>query len=272
VGARNAITGEYGPIVSGDRASGPSSFWIESGGELGSGFSISEEIIPGSLRIYRNGQLETDYVFEGGSIRFSDEPSPLDDIKISYRVLDESGQSGNIIAAQGNRFNLGDAGTLELALAGSIAVENREFSEIPGNNPGYLQLSAGWEYAGEDLTISLEAGAGLFSADTRGEFRPAASDPVRLGPLAWGAQTCIPRPSPKPCRNRCRQHPTHPRQRPSNSRRRLDRCQPRRSGLPELSRQPSGLPAAQGRLSPRVLSRIPVSGAVGPYPVLADGG
>jgi hypothetical protein len=267
VGARSAITGEYGPIVSGDRASGPSSFWIESGGELGSGFSISEEIIPGSLRIYRNGQLETDYVFEGGSIRFSDEPSPLDDIKISYRVLDESGQSGNIIAAQGNRFNLGDAGTLELALAGSIAVENREFSEIPGNNPGYLQLSAGWEYAGEDLTISLEAGAGLFSADTRGEFRPAASDPSDWSP-AMGSSNLYPSALPEALQVDAASTPPIPASAPAIPAGDLIDAS---RAVPVYRNYRDSL---RGFLLPRDAFSAgsepdPVTGAAGPYPVLA---
>jgi hypothetical protein len=264
VGARSDIARAYGPRASAAAESaGPDVFWLEVSTELGSGFAIGEEIIPGSLRVYRNGVLTNDFEYDGSTVIFEDEPSAYDDISISYRVLDDSGQSGNIIAAQGNRFDLGEAGIATVAVAGSVGVEQKQFSEIAGNNPGYLQLSAGYEYAGERFSVSLEAGAGLFTADTRGEYRPSARDPSDWSP---GMGTANLFPSALPEAEQIENAPS--------------------SVIPaaDLIEANRALPVYRdyrdnfrGFLLPRDAYASgsepdPVSDAVGPYPVLADEG
>lgn len=151
-------------------------FWLEKIGVTSTGYSLDDDIIPGSLRVYRNGGLTQDYQVENGTVSFFDDPDDLDQVTLSYRILDDSGQSGNLVAATGNRFDLGGGNSISAALAGSIAVAAEEASEIPGNNPGYVELSTGFEHKSEQLDFSVNLIGGLYAADTRSEYRPSDDD------------------------------------------------------------------------------------------------
>ncbi len=153
-------------------ASSINRFRLSAISEENSGIRIDESMVPGSLQVFINGQTSDDFSIDNGEVVFSRPVSDLDDITLLYRSLEEGAGGGTIVAGQGNRMSIGDFGNLDIAVAGSIATEPGEFSRSPGENPGYVQLSTSYAYNNANLDLTIEAGAGLFSADTRLEFRP----------------------------------------------------------------------------------------------------
>ncbi|AHC15037.1 hypothetical protein [Salinispira pacifica] len=93
--------------------------------EQGEGLRIDQEIIPGSLQVYRNGILEQSAYLDQGKVVLPEDIASNDSIQLRYRISDPSGNNGSISFAAGQKIFLPGEQLWTLSAGGSVVVRSQ---------------------------------------------------------------------------------------------------------------------------------------------------
>ncbi|MDR1317727.1 MAG: hypothetical protein LBK13_12725, partial [Spirochaetales bacterium] len=135
--------------------------------------TLANDVIPGTVTIYRNGREETSFTvdYESGRIALPFEPAPSDRIEIYYRTYSGEGQGGDILFGSGSTLYLTDELTLKLATGLRWNVLKGKYSTEPGDHPGMLGASAQVSYATENFSLVADGAVIYTNPDTSGLLR-----------------------------------------------------------------------------------------------------
>ncbi len=138
-----------------------------------SSLSAGSALIPGSVRVIRNGAEIYSFSvnYETGEISLAAPVNPSDVIEVHYRSYAPEGSGGDIIFAGGNKVRLSDKARLDLAMGLRWNVRNDSYSTDPEDHPGSLALSALFSYQGEQFKLESDLGLSFFNPDTSGYLR-----------------------------------------------------------------------------------------------------
>ncbi|GEM_PF-5083059 len=137
------------------------------------GYILGEGIIPGSVKILRNGIDETRYKvdYTTGEIEFETEIYPGDLIEVSYLKEGSSFNGGDILVGWGNKIALSDYLLLNLGAALRWNILSGSYTEGDEERNGSFLSSVGIEYSRKNVNINLNGAAGYSNPDTTGNYR-----------------------------------------------------------------------------------------------------
>ena len=191
----DAIFSNYGPgSLQPETSNTLSPYSLQFRSRIGEGIRIEDEIVPGSLFVYRNSVLVSNVQIVDSLLVFPDSPAAQDHILLVYRLPDTSGRLGNITAATGHQFFFPEGDSLKLALGGSIGLTQEEGPQTHGENPAYIQLTAAYRIDRPDFTANFEAAVGYADTDSNSNFQPNKASNNRL---AINESPLLPSPPPE---------------------------------------------------------------------------
>ncbi len=136
-------------------------------------FVLTNDVIPGSVKVYRNGKREELFTvdYASGTVAFSFEVASSDTIEIYYRTFSGEGEGGDILFGTGNTIQLRD--DLVLKLAGSVRwnVLKGSYSTEPDDHPGSIGGSAEISYKGGKVSAVADGAVVYSNPDTSGLLR-----------------------------------------------------------------------------------------------------
>ncbi|MCL2704958.1 MAG: hypothetical protein FWE72_01980, partial [Spirochaetaceae bacterium] len=136
-------------------------------------FILDPDIVPGSVTVKRNGNIETMYDIDYGSgvITFRTYIHPNDRIKITYKTSYADTDGGDLLFATGNRFFTGDYLVTELAFGIKWNILQNQYSRYAGQYKGSMLFTGGAKYTRDNYKIEVDTGLSLTSQDTTGILR-----------------------------------------------------------------------------------------------------
>ncbi|MCX7787942.1 MAG: hypothetical protein N2442_09625 [Spirochaetes bacterium] len=136
-------------------------------------YSVSTDVIPGSVRVFRNGREEklfgVDY--EKGTVSLPYEPSSSDRIEIYYRTASGQGAGGDILFGMGSSVRWSDAWESKFALGVRWNVLKGSYSTEPTDHTGIVGLSTQVSYKKENLKFTTDGAIVYYNPDTSGLLR-----------------------------------------------------------------------------------------------------
>ncbi|MFW5849574.1 MAG: hypothetical protein ACOCXN_07350, partial [Spirochaetota bacterium] len=133
--------------------------------------ALPADYIPGSVRIQRNGVVESDFVVnDSGEIDFRRPLAATDVVRVSYRSS-LPGEAAELLFASGNRFYPTPGVDAELALGGRWKPVEGRYSTRPGQYPGHLTLSGSVALDTAEIGGELRGAVSFSSSDTSGALR-----------------------------------------------------------------------------------------------------
>ncbi len=138
-----------------------------------SSFMLDPDIVPGSVIVTRNGNVETmyDIDYQSGVITFKTYIHPNDRIKVTYKTSYADTDGGDLLFATGNRFFIGDYLMADLAFGIKWNVLQNQYSRFAGQYKGSMLVTGGAEYARDNYKIGVDTGLSITSQDTTGILR-----------------------------------------------------------------------------------------------------
>ncbi|MEW5815435.1 MAG: hypothetical protein AB1798_08600 [Spirochaetota bacterium] len=139
-------------------------------------YYLTTDVIPGSVRIQRNGFTETAYTidYQTGKIEFSGYIHPEDRLEVLYRTSTKA-RGGDLLMGIGNHFVVTPFLALDAAAGLRWNIFSGGYSTILGENNGSITTTAGLEYKKEyqksKLSVRLDSGLAFTTPDTTGTFR-----------------------------------------------------------------------------------------------------
>jgi len=152
-----------------------------------SSFMLGPGVLPGSVVVMRNGNLETMYSvdYHSGVVTFRTFIHPNDRIRITYKSSFIDTDGGDLLFATGNRFFIGDFLTTELAFGIKWNILQNQYSRFPGQYKGSMLFTGGATYTRDNYRIEVDTGLSITSQDTTGILRlfdmQQSGIPLRLG-------------------------------------------------------------------------------------------
>ena len=136
-------------------------------------YRLEPDILPGSVRVRRNGVEESRFDLEpdSGTLTFRTYIHPDDRLEIEYRRRGELLNNGDLLFAWGNRLPLADRLTLEAAAGLRWNFLPGTYSEEPFERTGAVVGSVTLKGEGEALRWTATAGAAYTNPDTTGTLR-----------------------------------------------------------------------------------------------------
>jgi hypothetical protein len=135
--------------------------------------TLTNDVIPGTVTIYRNGRQENSFTvdYENGRISLPFEPAPSDRIEVYYRTYSGEGQGGDILFGSGSTLYPSDELTLKLATGLRWNVLKGKYSTEPGDHPGMVGASAQVSYNIENFSLTADGAVIYTNPDTSGLLR-----------------------------------------------------------------------------------------------------
>ncbi|MFN2311747.1 MAG: hypothetical protein ABR590_06795, partial [Spirochaetia bacterium] len=162
----------YGPRP--ERAPGSTNFEILVRGlRPVSVLSLGSDIVPGTVRVQRNGATDNSFTvdYRTGRLETPLPINPSDVIEVSFRSYSGGGLGGDLLFAFGNRFSVTDNLDAALALGLRWHVLGAPYSTEPNQHPGAVTLSGELDYRGTNLDLLLDGAVSLQVPDTTGYLR-----------------------------------------------------------------------------------------------------
>ncbi|TVR85791.1 MAG: hypothetical protein EA428_15235, partial [Spirochaetaceae bacterium] len=162
----------YGPRP--QRAPGSTNFEILVRGlRPVSALSLGSDIVPGTVRVQRNGATDNSFTvdYRTGRLETPLPINPSDVIEVSFRSYSGGGIGGDLLFAFGNRFQVTDNLDAALALGLRWHLLGAPYSTEPNQHPGAVTLSGELDYRGTNLDLLLDGAVSLQVPDTTGYLR-----------------------------------------------------------------------------------------------------
>ncbi|GAB4365132.1 MAG: hypothetical protein Kow009_01890 [Spirochaetales bacterium] len=136
-------------------------------------YSLSPDVIPGSVRVFRNGREETLFSvdYETGTVALPYEPASSDRIEIYYRTESGQGAGGDVLFGVGSSVQWSDELKSKFALGVRWNVLKGSYSTDPNDHPGVLGLSSQVTYQKENLKLITDGAIVYYNPDTSGLLR-----------------------------------------------------------------------------------------------------
>ena len=136
-------------------------------------YQVGADVVPGSVRILRNGITETRFEvdYELGTITFFTEIAEDDRLVVSFRRKESQVNNGDILFAWGNTLSFGEAFNLQLATGVRWNFISGAFSEETYSRTGSVLASAGVDGTIGPLTYEASLGGAYTNPDTTGVLR-----------------------------------------------------------------------------------------------------
>ncbi len=136
-------------------------------------YSVATDVIPGSVRVFRNGREEQLFSvdYEKGTVSLPYEPASSDRIEIYYRTASGQGAGGDILFGMGNSIQWSDALEGKIALGVRWNVLKGSYSSEPTDHPGIVGISSQVSYKKENLNLIADGAIVYYNPDTSGLLR-----------------------------------------------------------------------------------------------------
>ncbi len=138
-----------------------------------SALSLGSDIVPGTVRVQRNGATDNSFTvdYRTGRLETPLPINPSDVIEVSFRSYSGGGIGGDLLFAFGNRFQVTDNLDAALALGLRWHLLGAPYSTEPNQHPGAVTLSGELDYRGTNLDLLLDGAVSLQVPDTTGYLR-----------------------------------------------------------------------------------------------------
>lgn len=135
--------------------------------------SLGSDIVPGTVRVERNGATDNSFTvdYRTGRLETPLPINPSDVIEVSFRSYSGGGLGGDLLFAFGNRFSVTDNLDAALALGLRWHVLGAPYSTEANQHPGAVTLSGELDYRGTNLDLLLDGAVSLQVPDTTGYLR-----------------------------------------------------------------------------------------------------
>lgn len=136
-------------------------------------YTLSTDVIPGSIRVFRNGREEKLFSvdYEKGTVSLPFEPAPSDRIEIYFRTASGQGAGGDILFGMGSTVRWNDALQGKFALGVRWNVLKGSYSTEPTDHTGILGISSQLSYKKENLKLLTDGAVVYYNPDTSGLLR-----------------------------------------------------------------------------------------------------
>ncbi len=136
-------------------------------------YTLPAKVVPGSVRITRNGMDETRYVvdYDTGIITFHTYIYPQDELEISYSTSESATAGGDVLFATGHSLVLADGLRLDVAAGLRWSLRQGGYSETPKEHPGAAVASAGLHYENDSIKALFDVGVSYATPDSTGRLR-----------------------------------------------------------------------------------------------------
>ncbi len=142
------------------------------------GYFISSNAIPGTIRVYRNGLLDSSYIYKPltGEILFSSQPSSFDTIRITWLENSTTATDASLAAALGFTYNIFDNLRFISSVSTRWSFSENDYSSSGSSLPGTAHISTGIELDTEELYLKTTALATYEISDVTGTHRMLSMD------------------------------------------------------------------------------------------------
>jgi hypothetical protein len=139
--------------------------------------TLGEDVIPGSIKVYRGGLEDGRFHYDEAAGRVVLENPPLagEVIRITYLKRSQDGRLGSIAAGLGTSYQ-GERVGAQAALGLRWNLGSVSYSETGSGSPGTVGLGAQVSWDQGDLSARLRGGFGFDMADTTGLYRAAGME------------------------------------------------------------------------------------------------
>jgi hypothetical protein len=134
------------------------------------GYDLGSGVLQGSVEIYINGNKTTSYSvdYDSGEVTFNQYIYSTDRIEISYRTETIDLTGGDLLFAQGNRFNPTENLNFYLAEMFRWNVTDTSNSSLDDTSAGGLYVVGGMDYSSDYFNMELNTSVSLQTDDTTG--------------------------------------------------------------------------------------------------------
>ncbi len=162
-------------------------------------YRLEPDILPGSVRVRRNGMEESrfDLEPESGTLTFRTYIHPDDRLEIEYRRRGELLNNGDLLFAWGNRIPLADRLGLEVAAGLRWNFLPGTYAQAPYERTGAVVGSVSLKGEGEALRWAAIAGVAYTNPDTTGVLRLLGMEKAAIE-VPLGDETAVPAARPDP--------------------------------------------------------------------------
>lgn len=135
--------------------------------------SLGENVIPGTIRIVRNGIADYAFTFEETSslVTLSRPPQTGETVRITWTENDSSARNANLTLAGGISWNATESLDFSIASALRWNLSKDGYTDASEGSPGSFILSAGSSWTGETLSAETAVALDLSIHDTTGYYR-----------------------------------------------------------------------------------------------------
>lgn len=142
-------------------------------------YDIGTKAIPGTVRVYKNGVIDSGATYdkESGTISLSSPASVTDHIFATWYKESSSRETGAFAAAAGFQYEFTKNLSADISASTRWTyADGREFSDASFSSPGFAALAQGIKYKNENLEVSNVISASLENENTTGNYRILGMD------------------------------------------------------------------------------------------------
>ena len=145
-------------------------------------YDIGTDAVPGTVRVYKNGVLDSGakYDPESGTIELSSSAGSGDRVYATWYTESEDSNTGALAGALGFEYRFTERLRSDLAFSARWTIP-KEYADESYSSPGFLALSTGTKYENGGLSLSNAAAASFDSANTTGRYRILGMDDTESG-------------------------------------------------------------------------------------------
>lgn len=135
--------------------------------------SLGENVIPGTIRIVRNGIADYAFTYDETSslVTLARPPQTGETVRITWTENDSSARNANLTLAGGIHWKATDSLDFSLASALRWNLSRDGYTDASEGSPGSFILSAGSAWTGETLSAETAVALDLSIHDTTGYYR-----------------------------------------------------------------------------------------------------
>jgi hypothetical protein len=141
-------------------------------------YVLDSNIVPGSIRVQRNGNDETRFTYNKDSytLTFTTPIYPYDRIEVFYRVSVPEKNAGDVLFAWGNRFPFSPMASLDLALGLRWNILPGAYTEHAYSKTGALVVSGTLSGKSDFFSYKIAGAVSYTNPDTTGIMRLAGME------------------------------------------------------------------------------------------------
>lgn len=135
--------------------------------------SLGADVVNGTIMVYRDGTSDFRFTFDdqNGILELDRPPRSGEQIKITWKKIDESQRNGALIAAAGIQWNALPKLDLRSAMSLAWNIAPTAWTDSNSSSPGTTKVTASATWKSTELTLSTAYAVDLTVPDTTGYYR-----------------------------------------------------------------------------------------------------